>query len=1192
MMLDLAELYRRHRAYVRASLLACRVPPAAVDDALQDVFLVLFRRADDYDASRGTMRAWLFGISLRVARRYRRQSDHAEAIPEQLAADDAVADPESYASRLQAADLADRILDRLPRDQLSVLVLGEIEQLSGPEIARTLQLELGTVYSRLSRARKRLRREVRDYRREQRLETTPWLAALFADLRRALVPADPGLHAAAFVSVRVLRMLMVFAGLAAALAVVLVLRPAAGDDPPQTSTPRSAAPAPLAPDRWRDGLPGSDQQRIGQRTTSVAGVVTQRGAGPIHGAEVCAWLESDLVAGDGHAPSCTRTDRRGHYELGRLLGSRYRITATAPRMRPGQHAPADDRRMLSLRIGERREGVDIALEPGGVELRGHVADVIGGSVDGATVMVRGVRPGMALGADTWGAWPPVATRSDAEGRFSVWVREGDLEVLAAAEGYARARTRAVAPGLTVELVLSPESTVSGRVIDRVSGDAIARAQVVIDQDGRGAQEHHVTYADSEGRFRFAGLLPGRYKPRATAPGRMGDAGVSFDLGPGESRDQVVIEMVAAPTITGRIVIDEDESPCPTGVVALQAKTQGASQVAMTDTEGRVVFEAIMPGTYEVLAACQDHASPGERPPLEIGAADQLDLRWSVSRGRSIRGRVVDATGQPVAEAYLAAYAAGPSASRMPMSATTGADGVFTLRGATPGSYSVQVSHDRLGNAPKTPVTVTTDDDPDPLELVLPASGRIEGRLVDEDGAPQAGITVQLTETHWARTLTRDDGRFVFEGLIPERYVVSVPRDAKELARTIVTLEADGIPSLELTIPARAGKISGVVVDEDGGPVRDAIITALPDVAERGPHSRSALRAAADFGRGRAPVLTDDDGRFTVAVTPGRPYTVLAQRRGGGDALASAVAEGSEVRLRIAPLGTLAGRVLDPAGKPADALLVTARNVDTGEIRRESFLFDDGGFRFESLVAGHYELVAQATQGRLRHEVDLRAGEGVEDLDLRLVGGVTVRGQVVDLHSGAPISGMIVIAGAEDADVQEFSEKMQQAFAFAPKGHRTDAQGRFELRDVPPEVFRLAVLSEKIGEDAYGGALFITARAGVQAEVDLPPVVVATMRGGKDIRHDAPGFGFDQDQTPWCTDTTIAAVQPDSPAARAGLRVGDVITTVDGHDVTGPRCHLALRLAHVAPGTKATLTLARGDTVVLTPSTAPTVGESP
>ncbi|MFY0542107.1 PDZ domain-containing protein [Nannocystis pusilla] len=58
------------------------------------------------------------------------------------------------------------------------------------------------------------------------------------------------------------------------------------------------------------------------------------------------------------------------------------------------------------------------------------------------------------------------------------------------------------------------------------------------------------------------------------------------------------------------------------------------------------------------------------------------------------------------------------------------------------------------------------------------------------------------------------------------------------------------------------------------------------------------------------------------------------------------------------------------------------------------------------------------------------------------------------------------------------------------------------------------------------------------------------------------------------------MQPGGPAAHAGLRVGDAIVAVDGHDVTGDHVHRFAALTRVPVGTELRLELARGGSVTL------------
>jgi RNA polymerase sigma-70 factor (ECF subfamily) len=138
----------RLRRYARA-LLGGR---ADADDLVQDTIergwdkLSSWRRGSD-------MRAWLFGImhNLHVDSQ-RRPALATEALDDDLA----LAGADSSASRLALRDM-DRALQQLPPEQRDVLLLVALEELSYDEVAAALDIPLGTVMSRLSRARERLR---------------------------------------------------------------------------------------------------------------------------------------------------------------------------------------------------------------------------------------------------------------------------------------------------------------------------------------------------------------------------------------------------------------------------------------------------------------------------------------------------------------------------------------------------------------------------------------------------------------------------------------------------------------------------------------------------------------------------------------------------------------------------------------------------------------------------------------------------------------------------------------------------------------------------------------------------------------------------------------------------------------------------------------------------------------------------
>ena len=142
-----------HFDFVWRSLRRMGLSGADSDDAAQEVFTVAARRLCDIRP--GRERAFLFGTALRVASQQRRRSparrerldDRAEAYV------DPQPSPEQLLEKRRARQQLDELLDELPLEQRAVFVLYELEQLTAPEIAALLELPLGTVASRLRRAR-------------------------------------------------------------------------------------------------------------------------------------------------------------------------------------------------------------------------------------------------------------------------------------------------------------------------------------------------------------------------------------------------------------------------------------------------------------------------------------------------------------------------------------------------------------------------------------------------------------------------------------------------------------------------------------------------------------------------------------------------------------------------------------------------------------------------------------------------------------------------------------------------------------------------------------------------------------------------------------------------------------------------------------------------------------------------------
>jgi RNA polymerase sigma factor (sigma-70 family) len=155
-----AELYDRHAPALHR-FAARRLGTHVAEDVVAETFTVAFRRRASYDPSYPDARPWLFGIAVTLIGRHRRAEirlfralARSSAPPVSMAETDAVEDRLAAAAAGRA--LAEAIAV-LPAEQRDVLLLAAWADLSYEEIAVALHIPIGTVRSRLSRARRRIR---------------------------------------------------------------------------------------------------------------------------------------------------------------------------------------------------------------------------------------------------------------------------------------------------------------------------------------------------------------------------------------------------------------------------------------------------------------------------------------------------------------------------------------------------------------------------------------------------------------------------------------------------------------------------------------------------------------------------------------------------------------------------------------------------------------------------------------------------------------------------------------------------------------------------------------------------------------------------------------------------------------------------------------------------------------------------
>lgn len=916
---------------------------------------------------------------------------------------------------------------------------------------------------------------------------------------------------------------------------------------------------------------------------AIAGTVRDQEGNPVASAQVCAFLNSDDIPADKRTP-CATTAADGRYRIDGLYGSGYLVSASAPGHIPNQFEKENERQSsIALVAGKERVGVDIVLKKGGVEVRGIVSDIAGGVIEGAEVRT---------GAFWWGSSPPALARSDEDGKFSVWVKEGGVHMKAKAEGYAESDRSGRAPGTTFELFLTPESVVAGRVVHASTGEPVEGAKVDF---GGWKSERGIT--DANGRFRIEGLSPGRYKPKAVADGGYGESATSVHLGVGESTEEVLIEVHPAITVTADVVIGEgkDAEQCPKGSVRLKRlpRRNDSVQITKESTHSEsIVLRGVLPGRYEVYAGCEGHLSEAKYPELEVGTEPIDGLVYRVSAGLAIRGRVIGDAEQ-IAEARVSTRTVGgdPRAqSSFSGDNKLGPDGEFELRGLSKGKYEVNLYVEGVPPA-KDPLEVdVNDEDIEGLELEIEEAGKVRGRVEDPSGNPIVGASVRAKgpRSSWRSAYTDDDGRFELDGLAAGEFRVTASKNSTTLRKPGTTDDDVQGEAVEVTtgettdvtivVEQRNATLSGKVMDEEGNPVTDAFVRAERQTDSKTANASRKAQSVRWGGWNEKPVLTDEDGSFTIEGLGDGDFAVRAWRRGGGEGTLEDVASNSDgIVIEIESTGRLEGQIVTSAGKQPKRFKVAVRNDESGFSRSESFFETGGSFVLDQLPPGKYMVRAEAEEGMAELEVELGLGEIKQGIKLEMTRLVAVKGKVVDLESGEPAVGLVVSISPRKGGF---------SFNFDSGGEKrnvTDENGEYELDAVPTGKVMVTLIEAGFGSNSKYGFSSLGATVGEGDPYTMATLEVAEKRiKGREVAGD---LGLKMKETDAGTDWVdheliVGFVRPGGPAQKAGIKMGDVIVSVDGHDVRGENVARYRRLTHVLEGTELSIGLGDERTVTV------------
>lgn len=476
------------------------------------------------------------------------------------------------------------------------------------------------------------------------------------------------------------------------------------------------------------------------------------------------------------------------------------------------------------------------------------------------------------------------------------------------------------------------AVIEGTVVRDQGGEPVKKANVQVINEDHASSNYSAT-TDAEGRFKVESVDPGRYRLFVERAGfievdqhRKRSPGTEISLRPGQQVKDIVLRVLPAAVITGR-VLDEDGDPMPNVEVSLLGysyltcrRKLDTVRSERTNDLGEYRIGGLLSGKYFVAASpAPDYTSsvakdepeeagkpqtsyvttyyPGvsdrtQAAPVEVHPGEEVPVSFSLAPMPTyrVRGTVANAASiGPHGSNTKGMVMLRPKSFDMVFNAAeVDRDGNFEIRGVAPGSYTAWLmtsSGETTGSAQAVEVTNSNIEN---LRLVPVPGGQVRGQVQVEgnrnlDLSAFAVILRPLDPDGYLGAIGSDegkvkrDGSFTINNPSPGSYEVEVSANSSDYANYFVkavgaggrelpegVVSVTGGPlTIAVVVSGNSAQLEGSVTNRNNLPARNATVVAIPSLQRK--------RQSDQFPT----ALSDQNGQFHLrGLRPG-DYTVFA-----------------------------------------------------------------------------------------------------------------------------------------------------------------------------------------------------------------------------------------------------------------------------------------------------------------------------